>query len=110
MPSRRSALASSSRPVSMASSRRSRLNHWRILLRAREEATICSQSCDGPAVGDFDVKISTVSADASVRVERDQPAVDPGPDAAVADLGVDGVGEVDRRRPGRQGDDPALRA
>ncbi len=59
-------MASSSRPVSMASSRRSRLNHCRILLRARDDATICSQSCDGPAVGDFDVKISTVSADVSV--------------------------------------------
>ena len=33
-PSRRSALTSSSRPVSRASSRRSRENHWRILLAA----------------------------------------------------------------------------
>ena len=60
---RRRARASSSRPFSIASSRRSRENHWRILLRARVEATIWSQSRDGPAVGDFDVKISTVSAD-----------------------------------------------
>ena len=42
-------------------------------------------------------------------VEREQPAVDPGADAAVTDLGVDRVGEVDRRRAGRQGDDLALR-
>ena len=49
----------------MASSRRSRLNHWRILWRALVEATICNQSRDGPAVGDFDVKISTVSAELS---------------------------------------------
>ena len=47
----------------MAYSRRSRLNHWRILLRALVEATIWSQSLEGPAVGDFDVKISTVSAE-----------------------------------------------
>ena len=43
-----------------------------------------------------------------LRLERDQPAVDPGPDAAVPDLGVDDVGEVDRRRAGRQRDDLAL--
>ena len=49
----------------MASSRRSRQNHWRILLRALDEATICSQSRDGPAVGDLEVKISTVSAELS---------------------------------------------
>ena len=107
-PSRRSARASSSRPFSMASSRRSRENHWRILLRARVEATIWSQSRDGPAVGDFEVKISTVSALAQLRLERHQAAVDPRPDAAVAHLGVDGVGEVDRRRAGRQRDDLAL--
>ena len=34
--------------------------------------------------------------------ERHDAAVDLGPDAAVADVGVDGVGEIDRRRPGRQ--------
>ena len=49
----------------MASSRRSRENHCRILLRARDDATICSQSRDGPAVCAFDVMISTVSADDS---------------------------------------------
>ena len=43
------------------STRRSRLNHWRILLRARGEATNCNQSRDGPAVSTFDVKISHVS-------------------------------------------------
>ena len=63
MPSRRNPLASSSRPVSMASSRRSRLNHCRILLRARDEATSFSQSREGPAVGALEVKISTVSAE-----------------------------------------------
>jgi hypothetical protein len=42
-------------------------------------------------------------------VERDEAAVDPGADAAVADLGVDRVREVDRGRPGRQPDDLPLR-
>jgi hypothetical protein len=65
-PSRRSALVSSSRPPSMASSRRSRLNHCRILLRARGEATICNQSRDGPADGTLEVMISAVSAEISL--------------------------------------------
>ncbi len=47
-------------------------------------------------------------ARAELGVERHQAPVDPGPDAAVADLGVDGVGEVDRRGTDRQGDDVAL--
>jgi hypothetical protein len=62
MPSRRRALASSSRPFSIASSRRSRENHWRILLRARGEATNSSQSRDGP-LATLEVTISTVSPD-----------------------------------------------
>ena len=49
----------------MASSRRSRENHWRILDDARGVATICSQSRDGPAPSTLDVKISTVSPDDS---------------------------------------------
>ncbi len=35
-------------------------------MRARDEATTPSQSRDGPAVGDLEVKISTVSAVLSV--------------------------------------------
>ncbi len=50
-----------------------------------------------------------MSPDDSARVERDQAPVDPGADAGVADLGVDGVGEVDRRGVDRQRDDLALR-
>ena len=50
----------------MASSRRSRENHWRILDRALDEATMCSQSREGPAVSALDVKISTVSAELSL--------------------------------------------
>ncbi len=42
-------------------------------------------------------------------VERDQPVVDLRPDAAVTDVGVDPVGEVERRRAGRQVLDVALR-
>ena len=42
-------------------------------------------------------------------VQRRQPAVDPSPDASVADLGVDGIGEVDRSGLRRQSDDVALR-
>jgi hypothetical protein len=61
----RSALTSSSRPVSMASSRRSRENHWRILDRARGVWTMRSQSRDGPAPSTLEVKISTVSPEAS---------------------------------------------
>ena len=60
-PSRRNSSVSSSRPASIMSTRRSRLNHWRILLRARGDATNASQSCDGPAVSTFEVKISHVS-------------------------------------------------
>ena len=41
-------------------------------------------------------------------VERDQPAVHPGADARVPDLGVDGVGEVDGSGALGEGDDPAL--
>jgi len=43
-----------------------RENHWRIFVRARDEATIPSQSRDGPAVGAFEVKISTASAELSL--------------------------------------------
>ncbi len=48
-------------PASIAVSRRSLENHCRILLRARPDLTNFSQSRDGPASGDFEVKISTVS-------------------------------------------------
>ena len=60
-PSRRNSFVSSSRPISTASSRRSRLNHWRILLRARGDSTNASQSCDGAADSSFEMKISHVS-------------------------------------------------
>ena len=42
--------------------------------------------------------------------QRHDAAVDLGADAGVADIGVDRVGEIDRRRAARQRDQPALRA
>src|SRR5437867_2615536 len=41
--------------------------------------------------------------------QRDDPPVDAGADAAVADVRVDGVSEVDRSSPAREGEDPSLR-
>src|SRR5919201_920694 len=72
-----SACSSASRPFCSWSSRVSRENHWRILLRARELFASESQ-------------------------ERDDAPVDLRADRAMADVGVDCVREVDRRGPGRQ--------
>ena len=47
----------------MASSRRSRWNHWRILDFARDDATKLSQSRDGPDASFLDVTISMTSAE-----------------------------------------------
>ena len=55
-----SALCSASRPRCSRSSRCSRANHWRILLRARVVVTMPSQSRDGPRSA-FDVSTSTMS-------------------------------------------------
>ena len=71
------------------------------LLRARGEVTIFSQSRDGPAERIFEVTISTVSPDLRCVSSGDEAAVHSGTHAAVTDLGVDGVGEVDRCRTGR---------
>jgi hypothetical protein len=57
----RIALVSASLPASIASSRRSLVNHWRIFVRARDDPTKVSQSFDGPAVGEREVKTSTTS-------------------------------------------------
>jgi len=62
----RMARVSSSRPSSMASVRRSLENHWRILFRAFGLLTKLSQSREGPAVSDLEVRISTVSPLSSV--------------------------------------------
>ena len=55
------ALTMASLPASIASSRRSLLKYWRIFVRARGLLTKPSQSWVGPAVSDFDVKISMTS-------------------------------------------------
>ncbi len=57
----RISLAICSLPCSIASSRRSLVNHCRILDRARGDFTKVSQSRDGPAVADLEVKTSTTS-------------------------------------------------
>ena len=60
-PSLRISFAICSLPRSIASSRRSLVNHWRILERARGDFTKPSQSRDGPALGALEVKTSTTS-------------------------------------------------
>ncbi len=96
-------------PCSMASSRRSLVNHCRILLRARGDFTKPSQSRLGAGVRRLGGEHLDDVAVVERGLQRHQPAVDPGADGAVADLGVDRVGEVDRRRAGRQRDHVAAR-
>ena len=97
-PSLRISLAICSLPRSIASSRRSLVNHCRILVRARGDLTKLSQSRDGAGVRRLGGEDLDHVAVVERRLQRHQPAVDPGADRVVADLGVDGVGEVDRRR------------
>ena len=52
--------------------------------------------------------ISTSSPFLQLGHQRHVAAVDLGADAGVADIGVDRIGEVDRRRAARQGDQHAL--
>ena len=104
----RIALAIASLPCSIASSRRSLENHWPDLVagpRALDEGQPVAARPGTLRLGGEDLDDVAVVEGA---LQRDQPAVDPGADAAVADLGVHGVGEVDRGRAGRQGDDVAL--
>ena len=89
--------SSSSRPDSTMSSRRSRENHCLILLRARGDSTNCSQSRVGPADSTFDVKISQVSPLFILWCSGTSRPLTLAPMQRVADLGVHGVGEVDRR-------------
>ena len=98
---------SSSRPACSASWRDSALKNCLILLRARVVLTTASQSRDGPR-SRLQVSTSTMSPDLQLVVQRHDLAVDLRADAAVADLGVDLVGEVQRRRPGGQRLDLAL--
>ena len=72
-------------------------------------ATNCSQSRLGPAPSTLLVKISHVSPDCSAESSGTSRPLTARADATVADLGVDRVREVDRRRARRQRDDLALR-
>ena len=57
----RTTLAMASLPESTISSRRSLVNHCRILLRARAERTKFNQSREGPAPSALEVSTSTAS-------------------------------------------------
>ena len=96
-----SACSSASRPFCSVSSRVSRENHWRILLRARDDAASESQSRDGPRPRLGREDLDEVAA-LQLVVEGHDAAVDLGADRAVPDVRVHGVREVDRRRAGRQ--------
>ena len=89
------------------SSRDSALNQALILLRARVVRTSASQSRDGPRSCLDGEHLDDVAGPQLV-VQRHDLAVDLGADAAVADVGVDLVGEVQRRRAGGQRLDLAL--
>ncbi len=56
----------------------------------------------------FEVWISTSSPLLQARVDRHVAAVDVGADRSVADVGVNRVGEIERRRAPRQRDEAAL--
>ncbi len=95
-------------PCSMASSRRSLENHCLDLVAgagALDEAQPVPARAGARGLGGEDLDHVAVVQGA---LQRHEPAVDPGPDAAVADLGVHGVGEVDRGGAVRQRDDVAL--
>jgi hypothetical protein len=83
------------------------VSQWRILLRAREVLTTVSQSRLGGVSGlrdDFhDIAVFQFG------LEWNHPAVDFCSDTGVSDLGVNGVGKIDRRRIARERDDFALR-
>ena len=63
-----------------------------------------------PAAGGVLVSARMISTSSPLAsgARRRQPAVDLHAHRGIADIGVDGIGEVDRGRPARQGDQPAL--
>ena len=92
----------------MASTRRSRENHWRIfVLRLRRVDELQPVAARARALDLAGEDLDGV-ARRERGVERHEAAVDPGADAPVADVGVDRVGEVDRRGAGGERDDLAL--
>ena len=77
--------------------------------RALPVTTIDSQAAGG-AVCAFEVEDLDLVAVVELGHERGDLAVDLAADRTVADVGVHGIGEVDRRRLARQRDQLALRA
>ena len=106
-PKRRASFSNSLRPSSMLLTFSSAWMKCLILLRARDVPTMFSQSRLGlwPGGGDDldDVAVAQPGA------QRHHLAVDARADALMADVGVNRVGEVDRRRVARQRLDLALR-
>ena len=96
-----SSASKEARPVAMFSSRRSFLNHWRILLRASLDLQIFIQSRLGPLGGLGGDNLHNVPG-LELGVEGDDAPVDQGAGHVVAHLRVDGVGEVDGGGPGGQ--------
>ena len=78
-------------------------------MRARALPVTTKRSQVGDGVCAFEVTISTWSPLCSCGAQRQQPAVDLGADAGVADLRMHRIGEIDRRRAARQRDQIALR-
>ena len=75
--------------------------------RALPVTTIDSQAAGGVcAFGADDLDLVAVL---QLGQQRHDAAVDLAADAGVADVGVDRIGEIDRRRAARQRDQPALR-
>ena len=74
--------------------------------RARPVTTRFSQAAGGTWF--FAVSISTSSPLRSVRVDRHVAAVDEGADGGIADVGVHGIGEIERGCAARQRDEAAL--
>ena len=103
-PSRCSSFSTSSRPRAMVCVLCARVEpgtHLGVRARALQVASSAlSQSSDGPP--SFAAMTSTVWPLASARVQRHHRAVDTRAAAAVAEIGVHRIGEVDRRRAGRQ--------
>ncbi len=107
-PCLRKASSSASRPRCSASSRRSFLNHCPDLVArpgaGDELQPIARRSLRGLRREDLDYVPGL-----QLVGERHDPAVDLRSDAAMADVGVDGIGEVDGRGACRQALDLALR-
>ena len=99
-PRRRASRSRYFSPISIALARSVVLMTCLILLRALEVLTSASQSLLGrwPVC----VRISTTSPLRKRVLERHDAAVHLRADAAVADVGVNGIREVDRRRVARQ--------